>query len=129
MTPFANATTSVKAAQGIAVALAASALFLLVASNVLLLGLRLRIFEEPVIAYRPFVRTKRGVGSGAIMDKEQLGRMSIDELWALHTEVDEILAARIVAKRTELERRLARLRPDAGRLAHAIRSSSDPSLT
>ena len=41
MTPFASATTSVRAAQGIAVALAASALFLLVASNVLLLGLRL----------------------------------------------------------------------------------------
>src|SRR5258708_25871335 len=41
MTPFANATTSAKAAFGSALALAASALFLLVASNVLLLGLRL----------------------------------------------------------------------------------------
>src|SRR6202048_41289 len=38
MTPFANATTSAKAAFGSALALAASALFLLVASNVLLLG-------------------------------------------------------------------------------------------
>jgi len=41
MTPFANATRSVRAARGLAVALAACALFLLVASNVLLLGLRL----------------------------------------------------------------------------------------
>src|SRR5436305_1713074 len=41
MTPFANATTSAKAVFGSALALAASALFLLVASNVLLLGLRL----------------------------------------------------------------------------------------
>lgn len=35
--------------------------------------------------------------------------MSIDELWALHTDVDEILAARIVAKKAELEKRLAQL--------------------
>ena len=41
MTPFANATTPVKAAQGTALALGAGAAFLLVASNVLLLGLRL----------------------------------------------------------------------------------------
>ena len=41
MTPFANATTPAKAAGGTALALVASAVFLLVASNVLLLGLRL----------------------------------------------------------------------------------------
>jgi type IV secretion system protein VirD4 len=41
MTPFANATTPAKAAQGTALALGAGAIFLLVASNVLLLGLRL----------------------------------------------------------------------------------------
>lgn len=52
---------------------------------------------------------QRGAGSGAIMDKEQLTSMSIDELWALHTDVDEILAARIVAKKAELEKRLAQL--------------------
>lgn len=41
MTPFANATTPIKAARGTALALGAGAVFLLVASNVLLLGLRL----------------------------------------------------------------------------------------
>ncbi|NUR44792.1 MAG: type IV secretory system conjugative DNA transfer family protein [Sphingomonas sp.] len=41
MTPFANATTPIKAAQGTALAFGAGAVFLLVASNVLLLGLRL----------------------------------------------------------------------------------------
>ncbi|WP_407123493.1 type IV secretory system conjugative DNA transfer family protein [Bradyrhizobium sp. STM 3561] len=41
MTPFASATTPVKAARGTALALLAGAVFLLVASNVLLLGLRL----------------------------------------------------------------------------------------
>ncbi|MHC2754483.1 hypothetical protein ACVIWV_009997 [Bradyrhizobium diazoefficiens] len=41
MTPFANATTPVKAALGTALALGAVAVFLLAASNVLLLGLRL----------------------------------------------------------------------------------------
>src|SRR6202048_1383079 len=41
MTPFANATTPSRAALGTALALGACALFLLVASNVLLLGLRM----------------------------------------------------------------------------------------
>ncbi len=41
MTPFANATTPVKATLSTALALVVIALFLLVASNVLLLGLRL----------------------------------------------------------------------------------------
>lgn len=41
MTPFANATMPIKAAQGTALGLGAGAVFLLVASNVLLLGLRL----------------------------------------------------------------------------------------
>jgi type IV secretion system protein VirD4 len=41
MTPFANATTRLRAALGSALGLAACVLFLLVASNVLLLGLRL----------------------------------------------------------------------------------------
>ena len=41
MTPLANATTPVKAAKGTVLALGAGAVFLLVASNVLLLGLRL----------------------------------------------------------------------------------------
>jgi len=40
MTPFANATTPARFALGTALGLAACALFLLVASNVLLLGLR-----------------------------------------------------------------------------------------
>ncbi|UPK25191.1 hypothetical protein [Bradyrhizobium sp. 195] len=43
------------------------------------------------------------------MEKQQLTSMSIDELWALHTDVDEIIAARIVAKKAELEARLAQL--------------------
>jgi hypothetical protein len=44
------------------------------------------------------------------MEREQFENMSIDELWALYTDVDEILAARIVAKKRVLERRLAQLR-------------------
>jgi DNA-binding protein H-NS len=44
------------------------------------------------------------------MEREQFENMSIDELWALYTNVDEILAARIVAKKQVLERRLAQLR-------------------
>lgn len=43
------------------------------------------------------------------MDREYLDTMSIDELWALHTEVDQILAARLLAERRELEKRLDQL--------------------
>jgi hypothetical protein len=31
--------------------------------------------------------------------------LSVDELWTLYTDVDQILAARIVVKKKELERR------------------------
>jgi len=40
--------------------------------------------------------------------------MSVDELWALFTDIDQILAARIIAKKKELERRLDRLRRTDG---------------
>jgi len=43
------------------------------------------------------------------MDREDLDAMSIDELWALHTEVDQILAARLIAEKRELEKRLDQL--------------------
>lgn len=43
------------------------------------------------------------------MDRAQLDTMSIDELWALHTEVDQILASRLIAEKHELEKRLDEL--------------------
>jgi hypothetical protein len=43
------------------------------------------------------------------MDREHLETMSIDELWTLHAEVDQILAARLIAEKRELERRLEQL--------------------
>ncbi|WP_063623794.1 hypothetical protein [Bradyrhizobium sp. WSM1743] len=43
------------------------------------------------------------------MDREYLDTLSIDELWALHTEVDQILAARLLAEKRELEKRLDQL--------------------
>ena len=43
------------------------------------------------------------------MDRDEFKAMSIDELWTLHKEVDEVLAARVIAKKIELERRLERL--------------------
>ncbi|TYO65951.1 hypothetical protein FXV83_13475 [Bradyrhizobium hipponense] len=42
--------------------------------------------------------------------RQQFENMSVDELWALFTDVDQILAARIIAKKEELDRRLDRLR-------------------
>jgi|tagenome__1003787_1003787.scaffolds.fasta_scaffold20975407_2 hypothetical protein len=43
------------------------------------------------------------------MDREQFEQMSTNELWALHSLVDSILAARLKVKKEELERRLQRL--------------------
>lgn len=45
-----------------------------------------------------------------IMEPEQFQKMSIDELWDLHTLVDGVLAARLAAKKAELEKRLEQLR-------------------
>jgi DNA-binding protein H-NS len=43
------------------------------------------------------------------MERERLQSMSLDELWQLHMMVNGILAARLVAKKEELERRLGLL--------------------
>lgn len=56
------------------------------------------------------------------MDRDYLDTMSIDELWALHTEVDQILAARLLAERRELEKRLDQLSQGAS-LNEATRNS------
>ena len=43
------------------------------------------------------------------LDREHFETMSIDELWALHTDVDEVLAARLISLKRKLEKRLERL--------------------
>jgi DNA-binding protein H-NS len=41
----------------------------------------------------------------------RLASKSIEELWAIHEEVSEILEAKIIAEKKELERRLVALHP------------------
>jgi DNA-binding protein H-NS len=43
---------------------------------------------------------------GRTMTKSEFESMSIDELWALHQEMVGVLAAKINAERSELEKRL-----------------------
>ncbi|MCS3763138.1 DNA-binding protein H-NS [Bradyrhizobium centrosematis] len=43
------------------------------------------------------------------MERQPFERMSLEELWRLHMVVNDILAARLVAKKEELVRRLAML--------------------
>jgi hypothetical protein len=43
------------------------------------------------------------------LEREHFETMSIDELWALHTDVDELLVARLIALKTKLEKRLEQL--------------------
>lgn len=43
------------------------------------------------------------------MERERLRRMSVEELWQLHTVVNDILALKLLAKKAELERRLGLL--------------------
>src|SRR6185437_16451972 len=44
--------------------------------------------------------------------KIQLGAMSTDEMWQLHTEIGRLLSVRLTSEKRELEKRLARLRRD-----------------
>ena len=43
------------------------------------------------------------------LDRDQFETMTIDELWALYTNVDEVLAERLIALKAEMERRLEQL--------------------
>ncbi|UPK31229.1 hypothetical protein [Bradyrhizobium sp. 195] len=43
------------------------------------------------------------------MERQPFESMSLEELWRLHAVVNDILAARLVAKKEELERRLGLL--------------------
>lgn len=43
------------------------------------------------------------------MERERLRRMSVEELWQLHSVVNDILALKLLAKKAELERRLGLL--------------------
>lgn len=45
------------------------------------------------------------------MERRPFDSMSVEELWQLHTLVNEILAVRLVAKKEELARRLGFLNP------------------
>jgi DNA-binding protein H-NS len=53
---------------------------------------------------------KKDNGTAAVQNAE-LSSKSIEELWALREEVAELLAAKIVAEKEELERRLEALHP------------------
>lgn len=46
------------------------------------------------------------------MEQERFQNMSLEELWQLHSIVNDILAVRLNAKKEELERRLVMLRPE-----------------
>ncbi|MCK1424058.1 hypothetical protein IVB15_10060 [Bradyrhizobium sp. 182] len=43
------------------------------------------------------------------MDRDHLDAMSIDELWALHTAVGQVLAIKLIAAKRDLEERLNQL--------------------
>ncbi|MEY9884961.1 hypothetical protein ABIA43_006495 [Bradyrhizobium sp. USDA 328] len=45
------------------------------------------------------------------MEGKPFESMSVEELWRLHTVVNDILAVRLAAKKEDLERRLRLLNP------------------
>lgn len=49
---------------------------------------------------------------GGSMEQERFQNMSLEELWQLHSIVNDILAVRLNAKKQELERRLVMLRQE-----------------
>jgi len=52
--------------------------------------------------------------------REQFAKLSVDELWTLYTDVDQILAARIVVKKKELGRCFEQLKQTEA--THEIRA-------
>jgi DNA-binding protein H-NS len=62
----------------------------------------------------PAPPVKSALGSVALghptMAPDDLKRMSIDQLWALHTEITAVLVRRMSAEKRQLERRLQELR-------------------
>ena len=58
--------------------------------------------------------------------KIDLGAMSTDEMWQLHTEIGQLLSVRLISEKRELEKRLARLRRD-NEMPHAEAAPAEPS--
>ena len=58
--------------------------------------------------------------------KIDLGAMSTDEMWQLHTEIGQLLSIRLISEKRELEKRLARLRRD-NEMPHAKAAPAEPS--
>lgn len=77
---------------------------------------------------RPKTQAKhplRDTRSSAMIDREQLQDMSIDELWELHQDVDSVLGGMIAAKKQLLESRLEQLRDHGQQPGKRSRDSSE----
>jgi DNA-binding protein H-NS len=75
----------------------------------------LHFLRRPAIRAARFSRPEVSVcGSGPVvwktnMTSNDLERMSIEELWALHVEISNVLAGKIATEKRQLERRLGML--------------------
>ena len=47
------------------------------------------------------------------MNRDDFNSMTVDELWALHMEISSVLASKIAAEKTKLEKRLRQLQTDS----------------
>lgn len=52
---------------------------------------------------------------GRMIKKINLDTMSIDEMWRLHEKIAEVLSARLLSEKRELEKRLTKLRGETRR--------------
>ena len=51
-----------------------------------------------------------GGAVGGVMDRKPFKSMPLEQLWQLHGLINDVLAARILAKKDQLEQRLAMLK-------------------
>lgn len=58
------------------------------------------------------LREKRNNASHENMKANDLGSMSVDELWSLHEEISAVLAKRLVEEKAALDKRLRQLKPE-----------------
>src|SRR3984893_18647829 len=69
-----------------------------------------------------------GGGDATMTKKVNLDSMSVDEMWQLHEEINQVLSVRLTSEKRELEKRLEQLRRD--RQVPALKASvKDLSLT
>jgi DNA-binding protein H-NS len=83
-----------------------------------------------IAKHSPFMKfsVRRGYESwlGTVMQRSELRRMGVEDLWGLHLEISEMLGEKLEAKRKLVEERIERVRRKLPDLTEPLRSDRRP---